>query len=256
MRYFLILIHVVLVALLITAVCAMGMTTSVDPELVGAYAFTAAFALALQFFLTGVTVSAQLAPLLSFLQVIFVIYAISGISVLLAGYKPFRWAKWVGFVLNIALGLLMLSALTKGFAFGTLIISLFFFLCAFLFLRMKRNSDAELVRRPAALINLVLWLMGALVYFAASPDLGVSRFIFAAFSAIPFILHYRVLSSFSFQAAAIFKLALTLVFTFICGVVFIFVIPVMFGPLMASWLSVIFFIEAKFLSSTEIFEEA
>lgn len=184
-------------------------------------------------------ISAALTPLLA-------IAALCFVCAVLAGYKHFWWLRWVGFIINLALGLLALLLADDQIYLPPVLFSLYFLAQAFMFYLLPQKCDAERIRKAAALLHPLLGVMGlGLGFFVLiAQKYGSTTFILTALLySLPFFLHYRVSRALELQGKSLLVATAVLALTLAALLGVIIVRPAMAGPLLLSWLSIPVYME-------------
>lgn len=187
-------------------------------------------------------------------QPFLIIASISLVCAVLSGYKRLWWLRWIGFIVNLAAGLFFLVGACGGDK-GSFLLALpaaFYLLTALLFYLVARKDDAERLRRPAALLQAALCVVGLGSSLLASRYTGMTTLALTSiFYIVLFALHYRVIKSIKLGVKPLAKTVGVLVLSLAGVLVFLFIRPVMVGPLLLSWLSILVFAETLLLSSRQ-----
>lgn len=255
MRFWLILLQLGSFCTVITIISFMAVLLS-DPSgqpvslfqlLGGAGLFLALEALLV--FLSQGAIVATFGPALAAITTPFlVIAAVSFACAILSGYK--RWVRWIGFIINLVVGLLFLAVtFERKFDVFPLIPAVFYLANAFLFFQVRRKDDAERLRRSATVLQIALCVSGLAFSCLTSRHTGVLTLVITSiFYILFFVLHYRAIKSIRLEVKSLAKTVGALVLTLAAVIVLLFIRPVMVGPLLLSWLSTIVFAETLFLS--------
>lgn len=260
MRFWLILLQLAVVCLLISIIGFVGemvVTDSGKPASVAVAegaALGAAF-LALQalrvYLYTGAMATSAVASIWAALQPFFLFVIVCFACAVLAGYKRLWWIRWIGFVLNLGVGLFLLAAAGKDSLITGVLASLYFLAQAVLFFLLPPIGDAARIKKSATMLHPVLGVIGlglGVFAFINSKSGVVTILLTVLFYAVAFFLHFRVSKTIQLQPKPLVKAFLTLALTLAVLVAFFIVRPIMAGPLMLSWLSIPLYIEALALS--------
>ena len=252
MRFWLIVFQLTGLCLLVTAITCMAEVVFSTPGLASGLTGYVSLMAIIDIILLSAVGASQLvafaAAVSTVAQPFLIAFVVSFGCAFLAGYKRLQWLKWVGFIVNLiaAIGWFFFTQATLA---GVVVWG-FYLICAALFLLMARKQDAEGIRRSVAVLHPLLWIVGLGCWYAACHSISaLSLILTAGFYAIPFFLHYKITRSIALGMKSLATSAVLLALTMISMLVFLFVRTGLVGPLLLSWLVVLFFAETLFLSS-------
>ncbi|CAK7071652.1 MAG: hypothetical protein DELT_01921 [Desulfovibrio sp.] len=254
MRFWLILLQLAVICLLISVIGMAGelATSAGKPagvavaEGVGIAALILALEAALTFMITGAMATSAAVSIAAALQPIFIFAFVCFACAVLAGYKRLWWVRWVGFILNLGIGLLFLVGMGKDDLLMGVLASSYFLTQAVLFFLVPPKGDAERIRKSATLLHPILGVigLGVGIFLSIRLEYGIVTSIFAiVFYAASLFIHYKIVKDIQLQPKPLVKAVLILAVTLLVSIVLLFIRPFMAGLLLLSWLSVPLYIE-------------